>query len=107
MEVLMTDMTPNFDVTNDFVTYIKNNRDFYPKYYYPAMSRASDIMDMKKPIKPKHFMSMIRKGMDCYCKDYNLGNVHEVFDKDIIKAIMQVILSDEIPRIRKGDYRCA
>ena len=100
----MTDMTPNFDVPTDFLTYMRNDKDFYTKHYYPTMSRASDIVDLKKKVQPKHFMPMIKKGVGSYCKKYDMPR--EIFAKEIVKEILNILSSEELPRIEKGEYKC-
>ena len=97
---------PNFDVATDFMVFARNDPQFYSKEYYPCMSKCSDILDMKKPLKRGHFMPMIKKGAKKYCEKYDLGSPNEVFDKSVVDAIIQQIKNEELPLIKQGEYRC-
>lgn len=96
----------NFDVASDFMVFARNDPNFYAKEYYPCMSKCSDIMDMKKPLKRKHIMPMIKKGANAYCDKYNLGSPSALFDKSVVDAIIQQIKNEELPLLQKGEYRC-
>lgn len=95
-----------WDVANDFLVYARNDKDFYPKHYYPCMSKMSDIMDMKKPVKRSHVMPMLKQGMQSYCDKFDLGPADQVFSKEIVDDILKRISTEEMPLIRKGEYRC-
>ena len=101
------DNSLNFDVVDDLHVFMRNDPMFYRKQYYPTMCGISDrIEKMDSPEMVKLLMPMVDKAAKIYCKKFKLGKD----DSDLIKLkdrqnLVKKISSEELPRIRKGDYK--
>ena len=96
----------NFDVIDDAHIHMKNDRDFYRKEYYPAMCKIAELTKGRKVFDPKMIvMPLVDKGVNSYCKKYNLAKMpDEVFKKDHRQALYDKIYSEEIEQINNGEY---
>ena len=97
---------PSFDVVDDVHVFMMNDPMFYRKQYYPTMCNIADKFEKTqgKDI-GKILMPMIDKGCGAYCKKFNLGkDPSKIISLDDRKEIARKIASEEIPRIREGEY---
>lgn len=101
------DLKPSFDVVDDIHVFMMNDPMFYRREYYPTMCNIADKFDKNQGKGlGKLLMPMIDKGCGAYCKKYNLSSdPSKLITFDDRKAIAKRIASEEIPRIREGDYK--
>ena len=104
---LDTDTKLNFDVVDDLHVFMRNDPMFYRKCYYPTMCSISDnVSEMHGKNLAKVLMPMIDKAAEGYCKRFNLGrSSNDVISLEDRKSIARKIASEEMPRIREGEYK--
>lgn len=98
---------PSFDVVDDVHVFMMNDPMFYRKEYYPTMCKIADKFDKTQGKGlGKLLMPMIDRGCGAYCKKFNLSSdPSKLIGLDDRKQIAKKIASEEIPRMREGDYK--
>jgi hypothetical protein len=98
----------NFDVVEDLHIFMRNDPAFYRKNYYPTMCSLGDMhesSDIKATVK-KLIFPLIDEAAKTYCQKYGIGrNPMEFFSLEDKKNLTRKIYSEEMPAIRKGDYK--
>ena len=98
---------PSFDVVDDVHVFMINDPMFYRREYYPTMCNIADKFDTTqgKDI-GKMLMPMIDKGCGEYCRKFNLGSdPSKLISLGDRKEIATKIVSNEMPRIKEGEYK--
>ena len=95
-----------FDIVDDAHVHMKNDKEFYRKEYYPTISRIADMHRGPKDFDPKEYiMPMINKGINSYCKKYDIARMpDDIFKNDHRKALFDKIYNEEMEQISQGDY---
>ena len=91
-----------YDLANDVKVYMLNDKNFYRKQYYPCMVKLQSNIKRSAYDPVADIESMVKKGCGAYCKKYDANP--KLFDKDFMKNLVNDILKDETPRLRKGEY---
>ena len=96
----------NYDIVDDAHVHMRNDKDFYRQEYFPTMSKMASLHRGSKSFDPKLVvMPMINRGINSYCKKYNIAKMpDEVFKQDHRNALFDKIYSEEIKEIEKGEY---
>lgn len=95
-----------FDVVDDALIFMRNDPMFYRKQYYPAVSRIADLTRAGKKVDTNKCLGpMIEAGCKAYVEKYNIGkSAEELFGLDDRQALMNMIYSEELKQIEKGEY---
>ena len=95
-----------FNVAADLNMFMKNDPIFYRKHYFPCMSQMSDMhskgteIDFAECARP-----MLQAAMEQYCRKFNLTNSPQsLFTSEDEDAIIEMLKSEEMPRIEAGEY---
>lgn len=96
----------NFDHIDDASVFMKNDAMFYRKHYFPTFSKVADMKRAGQEIDPqKMIMPMIEKGLESYCKKYELADLpDQIFNGEDRMAILDRLFSEEMDLIEKGEY---
>ena len=96
----------NYDIVDDAHVHMRNDKDFYRQEYFPTMNKMASLHRGSKSFDPKLVvMPMINRGINSYCKKYNIAKMpDEVFKQDHRNALFDKIYSEEIKEIEKGEY---
>jgi len=96
----------NYDHVDDAGVFMKNDAMFYRKHYFPTFSKVAEMHRAGKKIDPqKMIMPMIEKGLEGYCKKYDLADVpDQIFNGDDRMALLDKLFSEEMDLIEKGEY---
>jgi hypothetical protein len=97
----------NFNPSDDLTVFMRNDPLFYRKHYFPAMAKMSDLQDRGSSVDPIAVMSpVVDQGVSTYCKKFNIKQrPDEIFPKSERSEIINKIYSEELPQIKKGNYR--
>ena len=94
-----------YDLVDDVVVFMRNDRDFYRRHYYPVMSKISKKYKETKTIDQNIAKPMIEKAVSAYCKKYNINKApNKLFTKEDIVAILDMLFDEESDEIRNGEY---
>jgi len=97
-----------FDIVDDLHIFMRNDPTFYRKNYYPAMCSLGDCYessDIKKTAS-KLIFPLIDEAAKSYCKKFDISrNPMDFFTLEDKKNLAKKIYSEEMPAIRKGDYK--
>jgi hypothetical protein len=95
-----------FDIVDDTVFFMRNDPMFYRREYFPAITKIADMHRAGKKYNPSKILSpCIEKAIVEYCRKYNIArNPEEIFTENDRQSIMQMIHSEELTQIKKGDY---
>lgn len=95
-----------YDVVEDAIVFMKNDPKFYRKHYYPAVTKIADLTRAGKKVDPNKCLGpMIETGCRAYVEKYNIGKSdNDIFNLDDRQAMMNMIYSEELKQIEKGDY---
>ena len=95
----------DYDVVNDLVVFMRNDYEFYHRYYFPALFKATKYyqktgrLDLKKFIDP-----VIQYGAKEYCKKYDTVETPEkLFPKQVRSEVLDRIVKDETNDIKSGN----
>jgi len=97
----------DFDVVEDAIIFMRNDPTFYRKSYFPTMCKMAEMNIAGKDIDAIKVLSpMVEKGVNQYCKTYNLGKTSDdVFTQPDRDALIDKIFSEEMEQINKGEYK--
>jgi hypothetical protein len=97
----------DFNPADDLTVFMRNDPMFYRKHYFPVMAKMSDLQDKGSSIDPIALMNpVIDQGVSTYCKKFNIKQrPDEIFPKSERSDIINKIYSEELPQIKKGNYR--
>jgi hypothetical protein len=97
----------NYNPSDDLTVFMRNDPLFYRKHYFPAMAKMSDLQDRGSSVDPIALMSpVVDQGVSTYCKKFNIKQrPDEIFPKSERSEIINKIYSEELPQIKKGNYR--
>ena len=97
----------SFNIVDDTVVFMRNDPMFYRKQYYPAMiALAKHVKSGDKDSARNSILPVVDKGINEYCKKYNLARTPgELFKDEDKESIIKLIFAEEIPNIKKGDYK--
>jgi hypothetical protein len=97
----------SFNIVDDTVVFMRNDPMFYRKQYYPAMiALAKHVESGDKKSARNSILPVVDHGINEYCKRYNLARTpSELFKDEDKESIIKLIFSEEIPNIKKGDYK--
>jgi hypothetical protein len=97
----------SFNPEDDLTVFMRNDPMFYRKHYFPAMAKIADMQERGESIDPVVLMGpVIKQGIDTYCKKFNIKQrPDEIFPPSGRSDIIKKIYSEELPQIKKGDYR--
>jgi hypothetical protein len=97
----------SFNPNDDLSVFMRNDPMFYRKHYFPAMAKISDLHDRGESIDPLVLMGpVVDQGINVYCKKFNIKQrPDQVFPKTERAEVIKKIYSEELPQIKKGDYR--
>jgi hypothetical protein len=101
------DNSLNFNVVDDAAVYMRNDPVFYRKEFFPTMTKLADLHSAGKKFDHKKIMApMIEKGINGYCKKYNIGKTPEdIFKQPDRDELLDKLFSEEINEIKKGEYK--
>ena len=101
-----TPLEMNFDPCDDAIAFMRNDKFFYRRQYYPAVIELKDEVKNKKTTDPeKLFGDVVDSGMKTYCKKFDLGKLaSEVFTIDDRTRMINQIHSDELENINNKEY---
>ena len=96
-----------YDIVDDCHVHMKNDPSFYRSQYFPTMSKCADAHRAGLKVNPMKIIApMVEKGINSYCKKYNLAkHPDELFTKEIRDSIIDKIFAEEIDEIKKGEYK--
>ena len=107
-EVAMTgeDNELPFSIAEDLMVFMRNDPMFYRKSYYPCMS---DISDRKFKGEDVNFEEcarpMVELAINEYCKKFRITSTPQsVFTTEDEDSVIEMIMSEEMPRIEAGEY---
>jgi hypothetical protein len=90
----------DFDLPDDLLQYMRNDPVFYRKSFFPAVENCKSSKSIDTGIIEK----MIKKGLDKYCKKYNiLHNKNELMSAEDVKTLAQRIIKDDVKE--QGEYQ--
>lgn len=96
-----------YNVVEDLAIFMRNDPMFYRKTFFPAMADVSDKLERGEAVDPVVMLRpMVDRGVNSYCKKFaQKKRPDDLFsDADKIEAIKK-IYSEEMPAIKKGDYK--
>jgi len=96
-----------YDIVDDCHVHMKNDPSFYRSQYFPTMSKCADTHNSGSKVNPMKFIGpMVEKGINSYCKKYNVvRHPDELFKQDDRKALIDKIYREEMEQIKQGDYK--
>lgn len=62
-----------YDVIEDIIAYMRNDKNFYRKNTYPAMCDVQEKVQNGGKFDKKALFPMIEKACESYCSEYNVG----------------------------------
>jgi hypothetical protein len=97
----------DFDIADDAVVFMRNDPMFYRKQYYPAMIELAKLVAAgDKKAARNSILPVVDNGINEYCKRYNLAKQpSDVFKDEDKQNIIKLIFAEEIPNIKKGEYK--
>lgn len=98
-----TDM--GYDLVDDVVVHMQNNRDFYRRVYFPAMVEVSE--KYKKTGKNDRSLAtkIVDPAIESYCSAYNIKkSPSKLFTKEDREAILDLVFEEESDEIINGEY---
>lgn len=95
-----------FDVVDDIHVFMKNDKDFYRKMYYPVIMKIHDAHKSGKNCPSKKMIgNIVKPACGKYCKQYGIPKkADELLSDDQINDLVERIYSEEMAEIRKGGY---
>jgi hypothetical protein len=98
---------PQFDLADDTLVFMRNDPMFYRKHYLPAMIKfAKFVNDGNKEKARNSVLPVVDRGIVDYCKKFNIAKTpQDVFKDTDRKAIVELLMSEEMPNIKKGEYK--
>jgi hypothetical protein len=94
-----------YDLVDDVVVFMRNDKDFYRRQYYPAMSKISRNYKKTKKIDRSMATDMIKNAVPAYCKAFNIKKAPaKLFTKEDMDAILDMLFDEESDEIRNGEY---
>ena len=95
----------DYDLVNDLIVYMRNDFQFYRKYYYPTLHNIAKQYKKTGKIDASKLRQMIKTGTQTYCATYNTPEEpNELFGADELSEVYNRIVRDEIKEIRNGEY---
>jgi hypothetical protein len=96
-----------WDLVEDTLVYMRNEPMFYRREYYPTMTKVADShRDGAKFDVQEMIMPLIDKGINAYCKKYQLASMSDdVFSESHRKQLFDKIYKEEMEQIKKGEYQ--
>ena len=96
----------DFDVADDLLTYMRNDKQFYRKQYYPMMVSLQDDIQKGRDIDYKERLApMIDSACGKYTKQYKLPVIpEELLDESDREKLISAMMDEEQDLLRKGDY---
>jgi hypothetical protein len=97
----------DFNPADDLTVFMRNDPMFYRKHYFPIMARIADLQDRGESIDATSLISpIVSQGINAYCKKFNIKQrPDEIFPAAERAEIVKKIYSEEMPQLKKGDYR--
>lgn len=92
----------SYDLANDVKVYMLNDKNFYRKHYYPCMVKMQSNIKNSDYDPVQELKPMVKQGCRAYSKKYDTNP--KEFHRDFLKNLVNDILKDETPRLRKGEY---
>lgn len=94
-----------YDLVDDVVVFMRNDKDFYRRTYYPKMVEISTKYKKTNEIDRTLANSMISKAISAYCKSYNINkSPASLFTNEDKEAILDMLFDEELDEIRNGEY---
>jgi tagatose-1,6-bisphosphate aldolase non-catalytic subunit AgaZ/GatZ len=94
-----------YDIVDDIVVFMRNDPNFYRKYYYPKMTELARSYKKTQQIDYESCNEMIDAAIPAYFKKYEIvQSPKDVFTKDDRSAIISLIFDDEAEQITNGGY---
>ena len=95
-----------YNLVDDVVVFMRNDPTFYRKKYFPAMATIADSINNNKEIdRDSHLNPLVDSAINTYCKKYNIArSPADIFTLEDRGAIMDLLFSEELENIKKGDY---
>jgi len=96
-----------FDLIDDVVAFMQNDPQFYRKRYFPACAKLADVHNEGSDMNNTSVLgSMVDRGINAYCKTYNLARKPaDLFTLEDRQAIIDRVASEELERIKQGEYQ--
>jgi hypothetical protein len=96
-----------FDIVDDMAVYMRNDPMFYRKEYLPVVFKMKDMIDSNQAVNGETmFTPVIEKGINSYCRRYDVGRrPEELLSDDELKGLVEKLYSEEISSIKKGVYK--
>jgi|SRR5210317_1374832 len=96
----------DFDVADDLLTYMRNDKEFYRREYYPMMvALQKDIQDGNDVDFKEKLNPMIDNACGKYTKQYKIPmKSKELIDDADREKLISMMMDDEQDLLRKGDY---
>jgi hypothetical protein len=94
-----------YDVVDDIVVFMRNDKNFYRKHYYPKMAEIAHNYKKTQQMNHESCNEMIDAAIPAYCKRYEiLQDPKDVFTKEDRSAIISLIFDEEEEQIKNGGY---
>jgi len=100
-----TDTNMGYDLVDDVVVYMQNNRDFYRRVYFPAMVEVSEKYKKTGKIDRSIAAKIVDPAIKSYCSAYDVKkSPSKLFTKEDREAILDLIFEEETDEIINGEY---
>jgi hypothetical protein len=100
----MDDKLP-FDVVDDVAIFMRNDPMFYRKSLFPAVMNMKDRHDAGKSCDANDCLGdCCDKGMETYCKKFDLGSAKNIFKPEDKGLLVQKMYGEEMKMIKDGQY---
>ena len=98
---------PQFDLADDTLVFMRNDPMFYRKHYLPAMIEFAKCVNAGNKEKARNsVLPVVERGITDYCKKFNIAKTpSDVFKDNDKEAIIQLLVSEEMPNVKKGEYK--
>ena len=96
-----------YDVVDDVHVFMKNDKDFYRKQYFPVVMKMNDAHRAGKSCPAKKMIGkMLKPACGSYCKQYRIPkSPDELLTAEQQRDLIEKIYSEEMQNITKGEYK--
>ena len=95
---------PDFDLSEDLQFFIRNDPEFYRKYYFPFIVRLKEAKANKTKFSAKAFESLVKHAYNVYRDKFNEENLPTNIDDEVVKEICANLYREELKNIEEGNY---
>ena len=94
-----------FDLAEDLMVFMNNDRDFYHHRYYPAMLKFNKYFEQGKTVSPRGFSKLVKEAYQKYCEMFDVPGLQESLDEEIFEQVCAALHEQEIKNCKEGLYK--